>query len=326
MTTPAPLPTLFSRDDLPALAQAHAVMEDWNRFLLTRFAAYTRYTDVTPMGGGSVVEPIEDPFARTSAGYGQYVLGSNWVKNLLDSGEHAAVTVEHHLSDDRGGGATVRKYRLPLDYVFGDAEHQERYEQYLRLKAEFEPDAPSDAASDDAAEPVDPADPDGRYAAATDLINMLPEADRPPALALLDATLPHGDEVYDAVLAQASQAATADERDALYARIDALAAILGLPRRSAGSPNPRRVEAARVLAVQSRKTHEPEPTATQIEELARPENRDKALLAYDTAITSLMRHPGGLSDIRGQVYEAALTLGLDTSSQSIAAARAAQGK
>lgn len=310
----------FGRDDLTALSDAHALLDQWRTFLLARFAAYTRHTEVSPMGGGAALDPIEDPFARTNAGYGRFDLGENWVLNLLAAdAAHAAVTVKHVLSDDRGGGAIVRKYRLPLDFVFGEVERESKYEQYLRLKAEFEPGTGTDTPATS-----DPADPDGRYTAATELVAMLPEEGRPPALALLDDTDETFDRTYAAALARAA-AADPGERDGMFSRIQSLAATLRLSHRTGTTRQ--RIEAARVLAVQSRRAHESAPTAEQIEALARPENRDKALLAYDIAMTSLRRpEHGGLGSLRRDVYAAAEALGLDTSSQAIAAARATQSE
>lgn len=321
MTTPSPTPERFTQDDLPALADAHDLIEQWRVFLLTRFAAYTRYTEVTPVGGGAALDPIEDPFARTNSGYGSFRLPPNWVRDLLTvDGESAAIVVEHHVSGDRGVSGTTRQYRMPLDFIFGDVERESEYAEYLRLKAKFEPGA-TNAQQPASADPVDPADPHGRYAAATDLISMLPEKERPPALALLDDTRSDAEEVYAAALLRADASDVA-ERSSLIARIHALAAVLNLPRRSVGPVTAERIEAARVLAVQARKGNEPEPTSERIESLARPENHDEALLAYERAMTSLRQpHHGGLGDIRHKVYNAARVLGLDTSADAIARAK-----
>jgi hypothetical protein len=300
----------FTREDLGGLADAHDLIRRWRTFLLARFADYTHHAEVTPVGGGAALDPIEDISARTNAGYGYYTLAQGWYESMvkdLDS-EHAAVNVEHRISDDRGARPSVRTYRLPLTFAFNEATSDNpEYEAFLRLKAQFEPAAREGL------------DEEERRLAADELRGHARNQDNDPVQILTDPVL--ADSVYAQALAEANKQVGGGQGD-LIRRIHAIAARLGLTQRPANPLSKMRVEAARVLAVQSRSGDDPQPSDEQIKALALPENRDRALLAYDKAITSLHQpHHGGLGDIRRMVYEAASALELDTSSAARAAAR-----
>lgn len=58
------------------------------------------------------------------------------------AGERPFVLMREYTADDRGGSGTYGAVvAFPLDVMFGERERAERYEQYLALKAEFEPGA-----------------------------------------------------------------------------------------------------------------------------------------------------------------------------------------
>lgn len=303
----------FTRDDVEALTAAHDLIEAWRTFLLSRFADYTHHAEVTPVGGAVALDPIADVFARTNHGYGHFTLPSNWYKRLIDAltttdGAHdAVVTVEHVISNERAP-ATVRQYRMPLEFVFNDASATNpEYVEFLRLKAQFE------------SSPAAGINVEQRRDAAKDLIAEARDRDIDYTQVMEDPTV--AEDMYAKALATASKEIDGAQGDRIR-HIHTLAAKLGLPKRPTNPLNAKRREAARVLATQSRRGTEPEPTRERIEFLALPENSDHALVAYDRAMESLMKPiHGGLGDIRHKVHDAAYTLGLDTSFAARAAAR-----
>lgn len=300
----------FGRADLDSLGAAHDLIAQWRTFLLTRFADYTHHAEVTPVRGGEALEPIEDVFARTNAGYGHFTLPDGWyaamAKSIETDGENAAVLIEHRVSGDRGMASTVRTYRLPLDFALGEAtETNPQYATYLRLKAQFEPAPDGGIAAEE------------RRTAAQNLLAEAADRDTDYTQILEDPAV--ADDMYRKALVKANREIGGGQGD-LIRHIHSLAAKVGLPKRPSNPLNPKRLEAARVLAVQSRLGNDPQPTREQIEALALPENRDQALLAYDRAMGSLLLR-GGLGDIRGMVHAAADVLGLDTSFAERTAAR-----
>lgn len=309
-TTSNPTTQSFAREDLDNLDAAFGLIREWRIFLLARFADYTHHTDVYPVGGGTALDPVEDIFARTNAGYGHFTLPEGWYTTMCESLDtpDAAVTVQHIQSAGGPGNPLVRTYLLPLAFALGEAsEANPEYAAYLRLRAKFEPTAPESLSEE------------ARRAAATELARHARVA--LPASDMLDNPV-LSDEVYAAALTDAARQTGGGQGD-LFSRIHTLAKTLGLPARPSYPLSKKRVEAARVLFVQSRTDHSSDlPAREQYEALALPENRDKALLAYHTAITSLHQpHHGGLGDVRRQVYEAARILNLDTSSTAVAEAR-----
>lgn len=134
----------FTATEMVDVIAARNLLSDFERFLLDRFAAYTRFTEVYDTKDRRV-DPIEDPFARTSAGYGHWRLGRNWLDTMMQGGDTetaGVVPVEHYLSEDRGGGGSVTaKVEVPVGFVFGDYEQERDFAEYLRLKAIFEPNS-----------------------------------------------------------------------------------------------------------------------------------------------------------------------------------------
>lgn len=178
----------FTPNDLGDLCIAHWFIEDFETFLLSRFADYTR-TEKAVNERGQVAAPVTDPFARTDGGYGRWRLRSGWLAQLagdletLDVDE-TWVVVEHYLADDRGGGGTSRMWKLPLRFVFGDEQEDAQRAEYLRLKAIYEPDATTDGPDDLASAAMDPA---------------FPPADFPAEDAVEDKTAGLGFSLFDAL-------------------------------------------------------------------------------------------------------------------------------
>lgn len=133
-TNPTTTAPRFVRADVTHVLDALGLIEDFKRFVLTRFAEYTRTTDVTTTDGQSVA-PVADPFARTNYGFGHWRLRTDWQQRLA-SGED--LLVEHYLAEDRGPGSVTDRVLLPLDFVFVPAAEDPDYAEYLRLKDKFE--------------------------------------------------------------------------------------------------------------------------------------------------------------------------------------------
>jgi hypothetical protein len=280
----------FDRDSLTRLRDAQSLISDFEAFLLTRFAAYTRYTTVTS-DRGVEVDPIEDPFERTNAGYGYFRVPTGWLNILFAITDadgmptNGSVVIEHYIADDRGPG-TTRKYSMPLSFVFGEEEREAERAEFLRLKSIFEPDTDTGVSAEAAQQRVEqsaeqsaeqqaPASASEVWSNATDKV--------PPApAAAAEALDPEG--TFDA-----------EEEGNSYAH------------------QKERQAAARVLLVESENSNRVQSTffRERVAALADPANRDDAAAAYRKAMTNLTR-PGltGTSQARRRVHAAALTLDL----------------
>lgn len=128
----------FTREDFTKIVESQFILSDFEKFVLRRFAAYTRHTQVQDLRGRPVTA-IGDVFARTTSGYGHWRVHPHWT-NHASNGEHT-VTVEHYVDDDRGGsGSVTASVQVPLAYIFDETENDAEYEQFMHLKARFEPD------------------------------------------------------------------------------------------------------------------------------------------------------------------------------------------
>lgn len=145
MTNPVP-PRTFTRDEFTTqVLGAHDTINDFTKFLMHRFAAFTQ-RGVCDLRDRAV-EPIQDPFARTSAGYGHWRIAANWIRVMTETTDlpEPYVLIEHYLDDDRGPGSVTQTVRMPASFVFGEFEQDADFEQYLRLKAQFEPEVKTSA-------------------------------------------------------------------------------------------------------------------------------------------------------------------------------------
>lgn len=171
MTNPTP-PRTFTRDEFTTqVLAAHDTIMDFTKFLMHRFAAYTQHTQVHDIRD-RIVSPVIDPFARTNAGYGQWRVPSNWMRVMTEATDQPEpyVTIEHYMDADRGEGSVSNHVRVPLSFVFGEVEKDAAYEEFLRLKAQFEPDT--------AASPQSDRDDEVARNAARHMLYLLPEYQR----------------------------------------------------------------------------------------------------------------------------------------------------
>lgn len=131
----------FSREDMTAVVKAMNYRKGFYGWVLARFfeVAATGFRFETTTGVSVTVKDEPTDVWNT------WGVPSSWeygFTSLLDVQEW--IPVQRSMHDDSGRvieGATVK---LPLDVLFGErqqAERDERYQQFVALKAEFEPDA-----------------------------------------------------------------------------------------------------------------------------------------------------------------------------------------
>lgn len=144
-----PLP--FEPADVGRYAVAYAGILEFEAFVLDRFAAWTRHTEVHAnneitgiRGRERVIQPIDDAKVADSGGYGRWHVDRSW---LLNTGQHH-ITVYHYLSDDRGPGSRTATVQVPKAWIFGETERAEARAAYEALRPAFEesgrnPDSPS---------------------------------------------------------------------------------------------------------------------------------------------------------------------------------------
>jgi hypothetical protein len=124
----------FTRDDLARAAEAAVFLTDFESFILDRFVAYTQRGGVNDISGRPVGSLDS---AQDDGGYGTWSVQKTWsLEPWVHQGD---VRITHFQAGDRGPGNYDRQVDMPWDFVFGATEAAERYEQYLALKAEFEP-------------------------------------------------------------------------------------------------------------------------------------------------------------------------------------------
>lgn len=125
----------FTAEDLPQVAAAHETVTAFKAFLLSRFIEWTNQG--TPLDDrGRKIEPVKDGAGKTSGGWGQWRVATGGLFTAPDAYEF-----EHWMADDRGPSTLTATVAVPASFIFGDDEEQAAYEQYLTLKARFEPNA-----------------------------------------------------------------------------------------------------------------------------------------------------------------------------------------
>jgi hypothetical protein len=130
---------VFERDDLSDVVSAMNYRKAFYAFVQRRFyevAASGFEFDAGAIGTVTVNDLPEDEWTdwRVPASF------ENGYASLSDG----FIPIQRVTLDDRGGETFGAVVRFDLDVLFGEreqAEREERYQRYLRLKAEFEPTA-----------------------------------------------------------------------------------------------------------------------------------------------------------------------------------------
>lgn len=128
----------YTSANFNSILAANAMLRDFEKFALGRFAEYTQFTEVIDERGIKI-EPVQDAFARTNSGFGHWRLASNWIDIATAVTGAPYLLVENYVADDRGPGSVQHKVRMPLSFIFGEDEREAQYAEYLRLKSVFEP-------------------------------------------------------------------------------------------------------------------------------------------------------------------------------------------
>ena len=127
--------TTFTADDLLAIVAAQDQIAKFRSFLLDRFIAWTQSGDKVDVRG-RVITPVADLTGKTSSGWGQWRLASTSFAT-----DAQAFRFEHWLADDRGPSTNTAIAVVPATFIFAAFDEQADYEQFLALKARFEPTA-----------------------------------------------------------------------------------------------------------------------------------------------------------------------------------------
>ncbi|MGV8847779.1 hypothetical protein [Tessaracoccus sp.] len=122
---------------LTAVRAAGKTLADFETLILKRFEFLTR-TQAVKGENGRKVDPIVDITQRDEGGYGRWHLPFGWWRHLdaveLTTG---SATIEHTTDGDHGSSAITKTVRVRWADLAADVDPD--YEQYLLLKARFEP-------------------------------------------------------------------------------------------------------------------------------------------------------------------------------------------